>query len=226
MGQQNVKKIDIEKEIEKAMGTAEKTKKEKPKKTADFKNKKKQVQKEITTLESKVEEVKSQLENKAEEKLEKTEAVAAEAKPKPKKIRQKKIRSKKYQELRKRVDRSRSYELEEALGLVRQLSKENFDAAVELHLKIKKAKSKDKKAKLSGTIELLNSINDQKEIKYQQDKNGNLHFTIGRKSFESLKIKENAETILNHLPISRKQIEKIVVSSTMGPGVRINLTKK
>ena len=66
------------------------------------------------------------------------------------------------------------------------------------------------------------------QVRFRTDKNGIIHGSIGKVSFEGAKIKANASALLEELrklkPASAKgvYIGNIAISSTMGPGVRIN----
>jgi large subunit ribosomal protein L1 len=68
------------------------------------------------------------------------------------------------------------------------------------------------------------------KVEYRVDKAGVVHCRIGRVSFAKEKLAENAQALLNELaakrPASAKGIyvRSICVSSTMGPGVRIDST--
>ncbi|MFH4356042.1 MAG: 50S ribosomal protein L1 [Neisseriaceae bacterium] len=65
-------------------------------------------------------------------------------------------------------------------------------------------------------------------VQYRADKNGIIHTTIGRASFEELALKENFEAVLEALikakPASSKgqYIKKVALSSTMGIGVGVD----
>ena len=66
------------------------------------------------------------------------------------------------------------------------------------------------------------------KIEFRVDRTGNLHAPIGRVSFDQTKLAENLEafmdTVVRAKPASSKgtYIKTITVSSTMGPGVRID----
>ena len=66
------------------------------------------------------------------------------------------------------------------------------------------------------------------QVRFRTDKNGIIHGSIGKVSFEENKIKANASALLEELrklkPASAKgvYIGNIALSSTMGPGVKIN----
>jgi large subunit ribosomal protein L1 len=66
------------------------------------------------------------------------------------------------------------------------------------------------------------------QVRYRCDKAGILHCQIGRASFEGGKLKENLQALLGDLqkakPASSKgvYIQKVALSSTMGPGVAVD----
>ena len=68
------------------------------------------------------------------------------------------------------------------------------------------------------------------QVQFRVDKGGIIHGTIGRRSFDSDKLKENLAALMDALtkakPASSKGIylRKIAVSSTMGVGVRVDTT--
>jgi large subunit ribosomal protein L1 len=65
-------------------------------------------------------------------------------------------------------------------------------------------------------------------IKYRTDKTGNVHALVGKASFEAPQLAENIRTFMHELvrakPSTAKGqfIRNIVVSSTMGPGVKVD----
>jgi large subunit ribosomal protein L1 len=66
------------------------------------------------------------------------------------------------------------------------------------------------------------------KIEFRVDKAGILHATVGKSSFEQEKLVENVQAFLNTVirikPSSAKgqYVRSIVLSSTMGPSVRID----
>lgn len=66
------------------------------------------------------------------------------------------------------------------------------------------------------------------QIRFRTDKNGIIHGSIGKVSFDGEKIKANTSALLEELrklkPASAKgvYIGNIAISSTMGPGIKIN----
>lgn len=63
-------------------------------------------------------------------------AKEVEAKPKKETVRQKKLRGKRYQEMKAKVEAGRGYPLPEAVKLVKESSYANFDATVEAHINL------------------------------------------------------------------------------------------
>ena len=66
------------------------------------------------------------------------------------------------------------------------------------------------------------------QVRFRTDKNGIIHGSIGKVSFDGDKIKANASALLEELkklkPASAKGVYicNIAISSTMGPGIKIN----
>ena len=66
------------------------------------------------------------------------------------------------------------------------------------------------------------------QVRYRTDKAGIIHCTIGKADFESDKLKENLQALLQDLvkakPATAKgqYLQKISISSTMGPGVTVD----
>ena len=84
----------------------------------------------------------------------------------------------------------------------------------------------------TGTVsdDVVTAIKNVKagQVRFRTDKNGIIHGSIGKVSFENEKIKTNASALLEELrklkPASAKgvYIGNIALSSTMGPGIKIN----
>ncbi|GBF12024.1 50S ribosomal protein L1 [Tepidibacillus infernus] len=83
------------------------------------------------------------------------------------------------------------------------------------------------------TFDVAKAVNEIKagKIEYRVDKAGNIHAPIGKVSFDDQKLIENLQTIIDTLikvkPAAAKgqYVRNVTVSSTMGPGVKINLSK-
>ena len=83
------------------------------------------------------------------------------------------------------------------------------------------------------TMDVAKAVADIKggKIEFRVDKHANLHFIIGKASFDESKLVENyaaaLEEILRLKPSSSKgrYIEKATVSTTMGPGIPLDFSK-
>jgi len=69
------------------------------------------------------------------------------------------------------------------------------------------------------------------KIEYRTDKAGNVHVPIGKVSFDSQKLLENFLTVIDALKRAKPAAAKgqyfrsVTLSSTMGPGIRVNAAK-
>ena len=80
------------------------------------------------------------------------------------------------------------------------------------------------------TMNIGKAIEDVKagKIDFKVDKNGVIHVSIGKVSFDAKKILENASEVINHIikikPSSSKglYLKSISISSTMSPGIKID----
>jgi large subunit ribosomal protein L1 len=83
-----------------------------------------------------------------------------------------------------------------------------------------------------GTVtqDVAQAVKEQKagKVEFRVDKNGIIHCPVGKKSFEPAQLLGNAAAIMDAIkkakPASSKGIyvKKVVISSTMGPGLRID----
>jgi large subunit ribosomal protein L1 len=80
------------------------------------------------------------------------------------------------------------------------------------------------------TFDVGNAVKELKagRVEYRAEKAGIVHVPVGRKSFSAVNLKENAQAVLDSLnkakPSTAKgtYIKAITISSTMGPGVKID----
>lgn len=87
----------------------------------------------------------------------------------------------------------------------------------------------------SGTVtfDVTRAINEIKagKVEYRLDKTNIIHVPIGRASFEEEKLAENFNTLVAAVMKSKpasakgKYLRSVVVSSTMGPGIKMNSQK-
>ncbi len=83
------------------------------------------------------------------------------------------------------------------------------------------------------TMDVTKAVNDIKagKIEYRLDKTNIIHVPMGKVSFGSEKLTENFQTLMSAIIKAKPQAAKgqylksIVISTTMGPGVKINTAK-
>ncbi|MDP3045656.1 MAG: 50S ribosomal protein L1, partial [Bacillota bacterium] len=83
------------------------------------------------------------------------------------------------------------------------------------------------------TFDVAQAVKEVKagKISYRVDKAGNVHAPVGKVSFEDEKLIENVNTLVEALmkakpPAAKGQyLRGVSLSSTMGPGVRVNALK-
>ena len=80
------------------------------------------------------------------------------------------------------------------------------------------------------TMDVATAVNNAKagQVQYRTDKNGIIHTTIGKVSFDVSALNENLQTLLAALNKSKPSaakgvyMKKVTISSTMGPGLVID----
>ncbi len=83
------------------------------------------------------------------------------------------------------------------------------------------------------TEDIKKAINDVKggKVEFKMDKQANVHVGIGKLSFEEQKLADNIKAVIEaiaHLKpasLKTKFIKSMYLSSTMGPGIRLDLTQ-
>ncbi|MDF7665594.1 MULTISPECIES: 50S ribosomal protein L1 [unclassified Bifidobacterium] len=81
------------------------------------------------------------------------------------------------------------------------------------------------------TMDVAKAVKDIKggKIEFRVDKNGNLSFIIGKKSFDQKALEENFQAVANEIKrlrpstVKGRYISKATLTSTMGPGVPLDL---
>ena len=82
------------------------------------------------------------------------------------------------------------------------------------------------------TFDVANAIKEIKkgQVQFRTDKGGNVHVPIGKSGFDPTKLLENLQAVIDRIvklkPTTAKgvYVKKVVVSSTMGPGIPVNVT--
>jgi len=83
------------------------------------------------------------------------------------------------------------------------------------------------------TADVTRALNEIKagKIEYRTDKAGNIHAPIGKASFDADKLVDNFRTLIETLVKAKPAVAKgqyirsVVISTTMGPGIRLNPLK-
>ncbi len=81
------------------------------------------------------------------------------------------------------------------------------------------------------TTDVANAVREVKagKVEFRVDKTGVIHVPVGKVSFDSLKLVENATTLLNAVIKAKpsaakgKYVKSVTVCSTMGPGVPLDV---
>ena len=81
------------------------------------------------------------------------------------------------------------------------------------------------------TFDVAKAVKEIKQgkVEFRVDKTGNIHAPVGRMSFPAPKLAENAQALISAVvkakPVSAKgkYVKKIVLTSTMGPGIALDL---
>ncbi|KLO23321.1 50S ribosomal protein L1 [Marinitoga sp. 1197] len=86
----------------------------------------------------------------------------------------------------------------------------------------------------SGTVtnDVADAVKEFKagKIEVRNDKTGNLHIAVGKKSFDAVKLRENIVEALQQIEKMRpsgakgKFIRKVSLAPTMGPGLKLNVS--
>jgi large subunit ribosomal protein L1 len=82
------------------------------------------------------------------------------------------------------------------------------------------------------TFDVAKAVSDIKggKVEYRTDRTGNIHLLIGKKSFEERALLENYLAVVDELVRAKpstakgRYIKSLTVSTTMGPGIRIDVT--
>jgi large subunit ribosomal protein L1 len=83
-----------------------------------------------------------------------------------------------------------------------------------------------------GTVtpDVARAVSESKagKVEFRVDKNGIIHASIGKKSFDAAKLAENATAIIDAVLKAKPAVakgtylKKIAISTTMGPGIRVD----
>ena len=150
---------------------------------------------------------------KKEKELEKAVQKAAKKATKKKPA---KKRGKRYLDAKKQVDRNKLYPLSEAIKLLKKTSIARFKGNVELHLNVREKGLRRK-------VKLPHPISKEAELKIATEKKTPLiHLIIGKIDTKDEDLTANFQATINIL--GSKNIKKAVLTSTMGPGIKVDLS--
>src|ERR1700746_3363124 len=84
----------------------------------------------------------------------------------------------------------------------------------------------------TATVDVANAVKEVKagKVEFRVDKTGVIHVPVGKTSFASEKLLENATTLLNAVVKAKpsaakgKYVRSVTICSTMGPGVPLDVT--
>lgn len=87
----------------------------------------------------------------------------------------------------------------------------------------------------SGTVtdDVAKTVRDIKGgmVEYRTDRHGNVHLIIGKKSFEDVDLAQNYAAVIDEIARAKpaaakgRYLKSVTLSTTMGPGIRIDPTK-
>ena len=135
----------------------------------------------------------------------------------------------------RRFDREQEFAPTEALELVKTMATRNFDETVEAAVRLGVDPRKAEQM-IRGTVSLPHgtgkTVAEFKagKVEYRTDRYGNVHVPVGKASFDTSALLENYHSVLDELlrakPAASKgrYLKAVTVSSTMGPGVKIDPT--
>ena len=123
-----------------------------------------------------------------------------------------KPRSKKYQEISKDLDRSKTYPIPEAVDMIKKLSYAKFNATLEAHINTTQ----------TGIRGLVSLPFASGKTEYKTEpKAAVIHLGLGKLDQPNEELAANIKILLQTLGKSR--IKKVTLSPTMGPSVKVDL---
>ena len=132
---------------------------------------------------------------------------------------------KSYNAAAEKIDRATLYTPLQAAKLIKELDTAKFDETVEAHFRLgidtRKADQNIRGAKMVSELKAG-------RVEYRADRYGICHVPLGKKSFSEQQLVENYAALYTEIlrvkPSSAKgkYVKSISVSSTMGPGVKVD----
>src|ERR687885_464321 len=149
---------------------------------------------------------------------------------------------KRIRQARDGIDRTRLYRLDEALELVKDRAKAKFDETVEVAMNLG-VDPRHADQMVRGVAQLPNGTGRQvrvavfargdkadegRAVEFRVEKAGIVHAGVGKASFTAEALTENirafADAVQRAKPTGAKgtYVQRVAVTSTMGPGVRVD----
>ena len=143
------------------------------------------------------------------------------------------VHGKRYIDATRRFDRQQLHGPAEAVDLVKTLAPAKFDETVELAVRLGVDPRKADQI-VRGTVSLPSgtgkAVTEFKggRVEYRTDRYGNVHVPVGKVSFDKAALMANFRAVIDELlrakPAAAKgrYMRSVALSSTMGPGVRVD----
>lgn len=150
-----------------------------------------------------------------EKELEKLAATKTKKAKKRKAKRPARKRGKRYLAAKKKIDRTKFYPLVEAIKIVKDTSISQFNGKVEVHL-VTRDKGLKKEIKLPHRFDKQTRLKIATETKVPL-----IHLVIGKVDTKEADLEKNFQAIIG--AVGTKNIKKAVLTSTMGPGIKVDI---
>jgi len=154
---------------------------------------------------------------KIKEKELELEKLAAAKVAQKKKVKKKpaRKRGKRYLAVKKQVDRTKFYPLVEAIKLMKETSISRFNGKVETHLVVSEKG-------LKKEVKLPHKVGKQAKLAITTETKAPLiHLVIGQVDGKESDLAENFQAIIQ--AVGSKNIRKAILTSTMGPGIKVDI---
>ena len=138
---------------------------------------------------------------------------------------------KKYRSAAEKIDSAQLYTPRKAVTLVKEVATANFDETIEAHFRLGvDTRKADQNIRGSISMDVAKMVSELKagRVEYRADRYGICHVPLGKKSFSDEQLVENYAALYTEIlrvkPASAKgkYVKSISVSSTMGPGVKVD----
>src|SRR5206468_2629001 len=150
-------------------------------------------------------------------------------------------RSKRYRAAAQQVDRSKPYNLADAVSTLKKFPPTKFDQTVTVSFRLG-VDPKQSDQMVRGTCPLPHGSGKQVRVlvfaegeaakagrvEFKLDKNGNVAVPVGKFSFEEKALVENGNAVIEAVVRARpatakgRYLEGVTISATMSPGVRVD----